>query len=245
MRLTPIGLNAREIEGFYEGFANRTLWPLYHDAVRPPEFRREWWQSYVETNERFADLTATVASKGATVWVHDYQLHLVPAHAARAAARSADRLLPAHPAAAAGALHAAPVAPADRRGDARRGPRRLSAARRGAELPADLPPAGRRRADAHLDPVRGPHGARSGRSRSRSTSPSSTRSRRCRRPRWPPPPCARRSARRAGSSSGSTGSTTPRASTSACRPSASCSRAASRTPARRCSSRSRRRAASA
>ena len=48
MRLTPIGLNAREIEGFYEGFANRTLWPLYHDAVRPPEFRREWWQSYVE-----------------------------------------------------------------------------------------------------------------------------------------------------------------------------------------------------
>jgi trehalose 6-phosphate synthase len=79
MRLTPIGLNAREIEGFYEGFANRTLWPLYHDAVRPPEFRREWWQSYVDTNERFAELTARVASAGATVWVHDYQLHLVPA----------------------------------------------------------------------------------------------------------------------------------------------------------------------
>ena len=79
MRLTPIGLSARELEGFYEGFANRTLWPLYHDAVRPPEFRREWWQSYVETNERFAELTAKVASKGATVWVHDYQLHLVPA----------------------------------------------------------------------------------------------------------------------------------------------------------------------
>ena len=79
MRLTPIGLSAREIEGFYEGFANRTLWPLYHDAVRPPEFRREWWQSYVEVNERFAELTAKVASKDATVWVHDYQLHLVPA----------------------------------------------------------------------------------------------------------------------------------------------------------------------
>ena len=66
MRLTAIGLNSREIEGFYEGFANRTLWPLYHDAVRPPEFRREWWQSYVEVNERFADLTATVASQDAT-----------------------------------------------------------------------------------------------------------------------------------------------------------------------------------
>jgi trehalose 6-phosphate synthase len=79
MRLTPVGLNAREIEGFYEGFANRTLWPLYHDAVRPPEFRREWWQSYVETNERFAEVAARVASRGATVWVHDYQLHLVPA----------------------------------------------------------------------------------------------------------------------------------------------------------------------
>src|SRR4029078_10692382 len=79
MRCAPIVLSAREIEGFYEGFANRTLWPLYHDAVRPPEFRREWWQSYVETNERFADLTAKVASRNATVWVHDYQLHLVPA----------------------------------------------------------------------------------------------------------------------------------------------------------------------
>ena len=58
MRLTPLGLSAREIEGFYEGFANGTLWPLYHDAIRPPEFQREWWQSYVETNERFADAAA-------------------------------------------------------------------------------------------------------------------------------------------------------------------------------------------
>ena len=175
MRLTPIGLSAREIEGFYEGFANRTLWPLYHDAVRPPEFRREWWQSYVETNERFADLTAKVASKGATVWVHDYQLHLVPAllRALRPDLRIGFFL---HiPLPAAGAVHAAAVAPADRRGHARRRPRGLPAPRRGAELPADLPPARRRGADADDDPVPGPHGAGRAPSRSRSTSPSSTR----------------------------------------------------------------------
>ena len=48
MTLDPISLSAEEIEGFYEGFTNATLWPLYHDLVAKPEFHREWWDSYVE-----------------------------------------------------------------------------------------------------------------------------------------------------------------------------------------------------
>ena len=57
----------------------RTLWPLYHDVVAKPEFHREWWDAYVTVNQRFADAAAEVAAEGATVWVQDYQLQLVPA----------------------------------------------------------------------------------------------------------------------------------------------------------------------
>jgi trehalose 6-phosphate synthase len=78
LRLIPVSLSAQEIEEFYEGFSNGTLWPLYHDLVAKPEFHRNWWDSYVAVNQRFADAAAAVASKGATVWVQDYQLQLVP-----------------------------------------------------------------------------------------------------------------------------------------------------------------------
>ncbi len=78
MSLVPMSLSAQEIEEFYEGFSNGTLWPIYHDVVAKPEFHREWWDSYVTVNKRFAERAAEVAGKGATVWVHDYQLQLVP-----------------------------------------------------------------------------------------------------------------------------------------------------------------------
>jgi trehalose 6-phosphate synthase len=78
MTLDPIALSAVEIERFYEGFSNSTIWPLYHDLVAKPEFHREWWDSYVEVNRRFAQRAAERAAKKATVWVQDYQLQLVP-----------------------------------------------------------------------------------------------------------------------------------------------------------------------
>jgi trehalose 6-phosphate synthase len=79
IRLVPVRLSAQEVEEYYEGFSNGTLWPLYHDVIAPPQFHREWWDSYVTVNERFARATARVAKRGATVWVQDYQLQLVPA----------------------------------------------------------------------------------------------------------------------------------------------------------------------
>lgn len=75
--LVPVPLSALEIEHYYEGFSNDTLWPLYHDVIAPPSFHREWWEAYVEVNQRFADASARVAAPGATVWVQDYQLQLV------------------------------------------------------------------------------------------------------------------------------------------------------------------------
>ncbi len=78
LQLVPMSMTAEEIEGHYEGFSNATLWPLYHDVVAKPAFHREWWDEYVAVNHRFAEKAAELASKNATVWVHDYQLQLVP-----------------------------------------------------------------------------------------------------------------------------------------------------------------------
>jgi trehalose 6-phosphate synthase len=78
MQIVPVRQSADEVRDFYEGFSNGTLWPLYHDVVAKPEFHREWWDAYVRVNQRFADRAAQVAGPGAVVWVHDYQLQLVP-----------------------------------------------------------------------------------------------------------------------------------------------------------------------
>lgn len=76
--IVPVPLSSQEQEEYYEGFSNATMWPLYHDTVEKPAFHREWWESYKEVNRRFARITAEIAAPGATVWVQDYQLQLVP-----------------------------------------------------------------------------------------------------------------------------------------------------------------------
>jgi trehalose 6-phosphate synthase len=79
LSLVPVPLSEQELEDFYEGFSNATLWPLYHDVVAKPAFHREWWDAYVRVNRRFAERAAGIAANGAMVWVHDYQMQLVPA----------------------------------------------------------------------------------------------------------------------------------------------------------------------
>lgn len=78
IRLVPLSLSRRDVERYYEGFSNDTIWPLYHDVIVPASYHREWWDNYVDVNKRFAASTAEVAAEGATVWVQDYQLQLVP-----------------------------------------------------------------------------------------------------------------------------------------------------------------------
>ncbi|WP_411285952.1 trehalose-6-phosphate synthase [Lapillicoccus sp.] len=77
--LHPVGLSPTDVEEYYEGFSNETLWPIYHDVIVPASFHRAWWDTYRTVNHRFAKAVAEVAAPGATVWVHDYQLQLVPA----------------------------------------------------------------------------------------------------------------------------------------------------------------------
>jgi trehalose 6-phosphate synthase len=79
IHLVPVELSEEEVDRYYEGFSNASLWPLYHDVVEKPEYHRTWWDTYVQVNKRFAERAAAVAAEGAIVWVHDYQLQLVPA----------------------------------------------------------------------------------------------------------------------------------------------------------------------
>ncbi len=74
----PVPIAEDEVETYYEGFCNGTVWPLYHDAIRPVEIHRHWWRPYVEVNRRFAARVADLVRPGDRVWVHDYQLQLVP-----------------------------------------------------------------------------------------------------------------------------------------------------------------------
>ncbi len=78
IHVVPVALSERDYQEYYEGFSNDTLWPLYHDVIASPQYHRVWWERYVEVNQRFADAAATVSAPGATVWVQDYQLQLVP-----------------------------------------------------------------------------------------------------------------------------------------------------------------------
>lgn len=79
VRLHTVALTAEDVRDHYEGFANATLWPLYHDAVEQPVYHRRWWEAYQRVNQRFAEAAAQAAEPGGVVWVQDYHLQLVPA----------------------------------------------------------------------------------------------------------------------------------------------------------------------
>lgn len=78
LHLFPVRLSADDVAQYYEGFSNATLWPLYHDVIVKPIYRRQWWERYVDVNRRFAEATSRAAAPGATIWIQDYQLQLVP-----------------------------------------------------------------------------------------------------------------------------------------------------------------------
>jgi trehalose 6-phosphate synthase/phosphatase len=75
-----VGVNLTEddIQNYYYGFSNRTLWPLFHYFLEYTEFEKESWESYKTVNEKFADVVIDQIEDGDRVWVHDYQLLLLP-----------------------------------------------------------------------------------------------------------------------------------------------------------------------
>ncbi len=78
LNLIPIFLTEKEIKGYYEGFSNAILWPLCHYRPSYVELKQEFWLSYVEVNKKFAEAALPFIEQNTRVWVHDYQLMLVP-----------------------------------------------------------------------------------------------------------------------------------------------------------------------
>ncbi len=79
MRFEAVPLSAREVNRYYDGFSNRTLWPLLHYFVGLTRIDLQTWKAYEAVNRRFAEVAVRAHEPGALVWVHDYQLMLVPA----------------------------------------------------------------------------------------------------------------------------------------------------------------------
>jgi trehalose 6-phosphate synthase/phosphatase len=77
-RAAPVFLSNDEATGFYEGFSNSSLWPLLHYMPSRFRYQSEWWEHYRAVNQRFAEQALSVASERDVVWVHDYQLLLLP-----------------------------------------------------------------------------------------------------------------------------------------------------------------------
>src|SRR5688572_3812532 len=76
---TPVFLTKDEVEGHYEGFSNTSVWPLLHYMPTMFRYESQWWDHYQNVNRKFAEKILSVARDGDLVWVHDYQLMLLPA----------------------------------------------------------------------------------------------------------------------------------------------------------------------
>ena len=78
----PVFLTQRQLDDYYNGYSNSVLWPLFHGNEISAETRakqKAMWQSYQRVNQTFADAVLALSTAGTTVWVHDYQLLILPA----------------------------------------------------------------------------------------------------------------------------------------------------------------------
>ncbi len=78
MDCSPVFLNQRQIENFYYGFSNKTLWPLFHYFLQHTLFDNRMWEAYKRVNRLYCEAALEVADEEDMIWVHDYQLLLLP-----------------------------------------------------------------------------------------------------------------------------------------------------------------------
>ena len=71
-----VDLEPQDVDEYYNGYANRSLWPLFHDRIDLTRFERDFEGGYLRVNERFATTVQPLIGEGDLVWVHDY--HLIP-----------------------------------------------------------------------------------------------------------------------------------------------------------------------
>ena len=76
VRYVTVDLSRQDSDDYYNGFANRTLWPLLHFRMDLVDYSRETWAGYLRVNALFAQVLAPLLQDDDVVWVHDY--HLIP-----------------------------------------------------------------------------------------------------------------------------------------------------------------------
>lgn len=76
--MLPVFLSKQEIKDYYEGFSNETLWPAFHYFPQYAVYEQKFWEAYVRVNQKFCTEVSKVLEDGDEVWVHDYQLLLLP-----------------------------------------------------------------------------------------------------------------------------------------------------------------------
>lgn len=76
--IEPIFIEQETYNNYYNGFSNSTLWPLFHYFPSLTEYKREFFEAYVEVNRIFSQKVASLLEPGDVVWVHDYQLMILP-----------------------------------------------------------------------------------------------------------------------------------------------------------------------
>ena len=74
----PVFLSQQDIEDYYHGFCNGTIWPLFHYFPEYTVYSQDFWQAYERVNQVFANAVADVAEQGDIIWIHDYHLMLLP-----------------------------------------------------------------------------------------------------------------------------------------------------------------------
>jgi len=74
----PVILTKDESDNYYQGFSNRTIWPLFHYFVQYTETSEKTWNSYVNVNKVFADEIVKIAKPEDVIWIHDYHFLLLP-----------------------------------------------------------------------------------------------------------------------------------------------------------------------
>ena len=72
--LVPVLLSEEEVKGFYDGFSNGILWPLFHDLLGRCDFNPSFWYSYLKVNRKFAQSVLANSAPDDFIWVQDYQL---------------------------------------------------------------------------------------------------------------------------------------------------------------------------
>jgi trehalose 6-phosphate synthase/phosphatase len=77
-RCHPVWLSKDDIDKFYRGFSNKTIWPLFHYFPLYTRYDDKWWDSYKRVNRSFCDAVITAARPEDIIWVHDYHLMLLP-----------------------------------------------------------------------------------------------------------------------------------------------------------------------